>query len=184
MRTGAASVVVACALAALGGACGIAEIASVAEELVPAPAAVPPPSVAVPAIARPDTPVAAVPPAPAPVPAETVERIGWFLGELCLRMRRGNSAFVARHVDLPLAVRLRDDGPGEAPRFRDELLADATALRASGICADLTWLGAGIEVRAAGDSWIALASGNGALVELELRQTAKGRLRLVRYRQL
>jgi hypothetical protein len=119
-----------------------------------------------------------------PTTGELAERIGSFVGELCMRMRRGNEKYVEQHVDLPIEVRLRDADRSGAAAYRDEVLDDAWELRMSGICADLTWLGAGMRIEPRPGGWRAVASGNGTPVELLIRQTPKGRLRLVRFRQL
>lgn len=129
-------------------------------------------------------PIAAPDPAPGPADRARAERFGSFIGELCMRMRRGNSTYVELHVDLPIEVRLRREDRTGGPAFDDLFFDNAYDLRMSGICADLTWLGAGIEVRPLGDNWLVTADGNGSAVELELRETAKGRLKMVRYRQL
>ncbi|MBW2278465.1 MAG: hypothetical protein JRF63_13310 [Deltaproteobacteria bacterium] len=121
---------------------------------------------------------------PEPTTGELAERFGSFVGGLCMRMRRGNETYVELHVDLPIEVRLRDEGPSGVPVYRDEVFDDPWDLRMSGICADLTWLGAGMQINRREDHWLALASGNGSSVELKIRETPKGRLKLVRFRQL
>jgi hypothetical protein len=126
----------------------------------------------------------AEPTPPEPATGELAERFGSFVGELCMRMRRGNEKYVELHVDLPIEVRLRDADVDGEPAYRDETFDNAWDLRMSGICADLTWLGAGMQIERQGDHWRALASGNGASVELTIRETPKGRLRLVRFRQV
>jgi len=177
----------ACALGA--AACSCAEAWSVAEELgpggwdeEPAPGAVA--SEQLPSAGRVAASAEPAPTAAVPSTGELAERFGAFVGELCLRMRRGNSSYVERHVDLPIEVRLRGVGDDGEPVFRDEVFDNALDLRMSGICADLTWLGAGMRIDREGDRWRALAEGNGASVELEIRETAKGRLKLARFRQL
>ena len=126
----------------------------------------------------------AEPAQPEPTTGELAERFGSFVGELCMRMRRGNEKYVELHVDLPIEVRLRDADVDGEPAYRDETFDNAWDLRMSGICADLTWLGAGMQIERQGGNWRALASGNGSSVELTIRETPKGRLRLVRFRQV
>lgn len=181
---------IACSLALVAGGCSCAEVWSVAEELgadlwaddVDLEPRLP--DVRTGAGLSAAAPIATPDPAPGPADQARAERFGSFIGELCMRMRRGNSTYVELHVDLPIEVRLRDEGQTGGPTFSDQVFDNAYDLRMSGICADLTWLGAGIEVRPLGDNWLVTADGNGSSVELELRETGKGRLKLVRYRQL
>jgi hypothetical protein len=122
--------------------------------------------------------------APDPQTIAQGERFGRHLAELCMRMRRGNSSFVEKHVDLPISVRVRvQEGTGP-DAFQEVVFDDPYELRMSGICADLTWLGASVDVEEIEGGWIVLASGTGSQVELEFRQTKKGRPKLVRYWQL
>jgi len=178
-----------CALAGGASGCSCAEAWSVAQELGPEewaaePSIDPLSSEALSFAGQGSSNDEPEPPAPEPTTGELAERFGAFVGELCMRMRRGNEKYVDLHVDLPIEVRLREDTEGGEPTYRDEVFDEAWDLRMSGICADLTWLGAGMRIDREGDRWRALASGNGSSVELEIRETPKGRLKLVRFRQL
>jgi hypothetical protein len=171
------------------GCCGCGEIWSVAEELGSGLVSDDSPAAATASAAGPETGPNHAEPEPAPgaeEPADLArnERFGLYLAELCMRMRRGNSSYVEQHVDLPIEVRLRDEDESGNPRYRDQVFDNAYDLRMSGICADLTWLGAAIEVSEGEGGWTVLASGNGSSVELEFRRTRKGRPKLTRYRQL
>jgi hypothetical protein len=179
---------VALAILALGCS-GCGEVWSVAEELGSGIVSDDPPAAAAATASGAETATGHPTHEPAPGAAEPAdldrnERFGLYLAELCMRMRRGNSSYVEQHVDLPIEVRLRDEDESGNPRYRDQVFDNAYDLRMSGICADLTWLGAAIEVDEGEDGWTVLASGNGSSVELEFRKTRKGRPKLTRYRQL
>ena len=178
-----------CTLAGAASGCSCAEAWSVAQELGPEEWGAEPAvdSLASPALSFADPGSKQAEPGsrtPQPTTGELAERFGSFVGELCMRMRRGNEKYVELHVDLPIEVRLRDGGADGEPAYRDEVFDNAWDLRMSGICADLTWLGAGMRIDRREDRWRTLASGNGSTVELEIRETPKGRLKLVRFRQL
>lgn len=181
--------IIAFSFATFVSGCGCAELWSVAEELG---AGLSSEQVLAETVSSPPdsktSQVVVMAPGPSPTNDQVAEdlsaRFGSFLGELCYRMRHGNAAYVKRHVELPLRARLRIESADGDSSYRDVVFKRADELRMSGICADLTWLGADIDISRADQNWRVIAKGSGIAVELELTEVKSGRLKLVHYRQL
>jgi hypothetical protein len=111
---------------------------------------------------------------PPPPDPELVGQLSAFMVEFCTRVRRANGKYIEQHVELPLTAVLRQpDEAGDEAASRTVTYRNAWEFKESGICADLTWLGCGLDVREHEDGWRVRAGHGSAAMELTFEPLGK-----------
>jgi hypothetical protein len=98
--------------------------------------------------------------------AALVTGLAEFMVEFCTRVRRANGKYIEQHVELPLTATVRDTEEGGEDGLSEVTYRNAWEFKESGICADLTWLGCGLDVTAVEEGWRVRAGHGSAAMQL------------------
>lgn len=102
------------------------------------------------------------------VDAAEAARFAEFMVEFCTKVRRANGKYIEQHVALPLTTTIRGADADGDDGLVEVTYRNAWEFKESGICADLTWLGCGLDIEVAKEGWRLRAGHGSAATELVL----------------